>query len=155
MSLFGDTKALMQDYIDKTNEIYNSTTGISTDIRNFNNNSVDTKAGDILASLGSISNDVDASLDAINDLSDCSDSNEDAINDIKDSISNIKHNISLLLDDSTFVRDEVTTLKDNYSIVDATVSGLSSSIKEWITKSSEIFGYTVDLLEKAKRQGCT
>jgi len=142
MSLFATTKSLMTEYINKTNEIYDSTVDISNDVNNFTSGPTDTKLDAVKSSLDSV-------LTALNSL-DTTACEDQTVSDISDMVSTIN---SIKTDNADAISD-IATLKDGYNIVKTTVEALQPSMQDWISKSSIIFGETVKLLEKAKANGC-
>lgn len=137
MSLFTYTNVLMQEYITKTNEIYNSIATISNDVNTFNNSS-------ILNDLNALKTSIDILNITVGSLTAPEQSDIDSL----------VLEIGTISSSVQTAANQINTLKVGYSIVETTINALAPSIKTWITQSSAIFGETVKLLEKAKEQGC-
>ena len=141
MSLFAMTKSLMNEYIDKINEIYTSTVHISDDVNKFTSGDTDEKLNSVKSSI----DDVKSAIDNL-DTDNCDDDTKNKISDIASKVDDIKNNNADAISD-------IADLKKGYNIVKTTVDSLQPSMKDWIGKSSKIFGETVKLLEKAKAAG--
>jgi len=138
MGLFKDINSKMDDYLKKTNAILNSTGTISKDIRAFLNSSI----SDDLDSVKSSINDLKSKVDDISEQCD-----EDILDDIKTSISNIETELK----DKT---ESINYLKEKYSVIKTDVESLKDAISKWVKDSSMIFDHTVNLVAKAKAEGC-